>query len=184
MSRLNPTLWRTCRALANIERLQLLRLLFANSDGLSVSEMTSLSGLLMSSASMHLRVLNARGLITTRRKKNFVIYMFEPNENLEVAPNLLAALKEVFKTGSTNREIYDLCTAFTHHRRIEIVRLLHQAPMDYDVLSAKTNFSYTALYRHLSKLLVRGIIQKQKHLYSVAKSDNPLHNALIYAAVC
>jgi DNA-binding transcriptional ArsR family regulator len=133
---------------------------------------------------MHLRALNARGLITPRRKKNFVIYTFEPNENLEVAPNLLAALKEVFKAGSTNREIYHLCTSFTHQRRIEIVRILYPAPMDYDLLSVKTNYSQPALYRHLSKLLARGIIQKQNHLYSVAKSDNPLHNALIYAAVC
>jgi len=66
--KLNPTLWRTCRAVASGTRLQLLWFIFEHGE-LCVQDLADLSGMSPSNASNQLRVLNARGLISPCREK-------------------------------------------------------------------------------------------------------------------
>ena len=64
---LKPTLWRTARALANGDRLNLMRLVSTAKGAKGVSELAAEAGLPIPTASVYLRALNARGLISVVR---------------------------------------------------------------------------------------------------------------------
>ena len=73
-NQLKPTLWRTARALANPDRLNLMYLV-ANAKGeKGVVELAGEAGLPVPTASTYLRALNARGLISVVRVASFVYY--------------------------------------------------------------------------------------------------------------
>ena len=61
-----PTLWRTCRVLANRKRLQTLALLIRQPNQ-TVSAVADRISLSTPAASQYLRALEARGLLTCRR---------------------------------------------------------------------------------------------------------------------
>ncbi|MBM3889971.1 MAG: helix-turn-helix transcriptional regulator, partial [Verrucomicrobia bacterium] len=64
---LRPTLWRTCRVIANPTRLKIFALL-AEQPGQTVSGVADRLKLPLSEASESLRALEARGLLTARRE--------------------------------------------------------------------------------------------------------------------
>ena len=68
-----PTLWRTCRVLANRKRLQILALLIRQPNQ-TVSTVAGRMSLSMPTASQYLRALEARGLLTCRRVGRRVEY--------------------------------------------------------------------------------------------------------------
>jgi len=92
MSKLRPTLWRTCRAIASETRLRLFWEIFRGKD-LSVSMLAHRVGISEQNASNQLRVLNARALITPYRKGMKVFYRAEANREVEYAEELLEALR-------------------------------------------------------------------------------------------
>src|SRR2546421_4014919 len=61
-----PTLWRTCRVLANRKRLQMLALLIRQPNQ-TVSTVAHQMRLSLPAASQYLRALEGRGLLTCRR---------------------------------------------------------------------------------------------------------------------
>lgn len=182
MSKLRPTLWRTCRVLACETRLEMLRLLFEEGE-LCVSEMADLTGISAHNASTQLRALNARGLITPRREDQRVIYRAEANENLDAAPLLLDAVRDAFAKKTSAKNIFHSCTAFTHERRIEIVRALVDAPKTFGDLMKETGMSPSALWNHLEKLSARGFVKERERLYRLRRQKTPLCRALLNA-VC
>jgi DNA-binding transcriptional ArsR family regulator len=66
MKALRPALWRTCRGIACESRLRLLWALFAQNE-LCVCAAAKQTGMGEAQASVQLRALNARGLISSRR---------------------------------------------------------------------------------------------------------------------
>lgn len=181
MSKLRPTLWRTCRVLACETRLEMLRLLFEKGE-LCVSDMAAQTGVSAHNASTQLRALNARGLITPRRENQKVIYRAEANEELSAAPALLKEVRAAFDKKTRAKTIFRICTAFTHQRRIELVRTLTSGPQDTGELLEKTGMSTSALWGHLDKLSSRGFVREKAGRYRLCRVKDPLRRALLAAA--
>ncbi|MSU56772.1 MAG: metalloregulator ArsR/SmtB family transcription factor [Pedosphaera sp.] len=157
---LQPTLWRTCRVLANQTRLKILALL-ARSQWLTVSAVAENLDLTLAVASQSLRALESRGLLSVRRDGRRVLYGF--NRTSESAANPLAAqLRTALHRGSVSAAmIFRLATAFTHPRRVEIVRLLQTEPRTVLQMQVATGISYPAMIRHLHKLESRGFVAQR-----------------------
>ncbi len=94
-----PTLWRTCRALANRRRLRLMQYLMRHSD-LTVSAIADEARMPLSVASQYLRALNARGLLQARRVGRSVIYRVEADPAVPQAEPLLKALRASRREGT------------------------------------------------------------------------------------
>jgi DNA-binding transcriptional ArsR family regulator len=119
-----PTLWRTCRVLANRKRLQTLALLIRqpNQTVSAVAERMSLS---VPTASQYLRALEARGLLTCRRAGRRVEYRPSAGMSEGAAEEMVKALRLVFRRRAQPIEaIFKLATGFTHPRRVEVFRAL------------------------------------------------------------
>jgi DNA-binding MarR family transcriptional regulator len=178
MHKLKPTLWRTCRVLANIQRLQLLYALFDLGDR-SVAELAKNITIRPEHASIHLRALNSRGLIKQYRRKMMVLSCAEANEELEASVLILRALKECHQKNITVEELFRQSTAFTHARRIEIIQTIPLQGTTKDRIHEVTHISYTALTRHLNKLIARGFVKGERNHYARSLPPDPLSRALL-----
>lgn len=169
-----PTLWRTCRAIANRRRLRIFGWLVQHPDQ-TVSAVARALRLPLSLTSFYLRTLEARGLLTVRRVGRFVRYQPLSATSQSSAAGLAAALTEAFQKESYSVEqVFRLATAFTHPRRIEAFRLLNQAPSAASQLRATTRISGWALARHLNKLEARGFIARRGELYEAVRQRSRL----------
>lgn len=183
---LSPTLWRTCRALANRHRLQILKLLFQQRSQ-TVSAVADALDLSVSAASQYLRLLNSRGLIQANRLGRFVVYCAVPNEAISGTPEILRDVKATF---ARSREpvtlVFRLATAFTHPRRIRIVNALDGNSMSFLDLKQRTRISAQALERHLPKLEAREMIEADQTgatpIYRLGHPRNKLGRTLLQLA--
>ena len=178
MSALHPTVWRTCRVLSNEHRLKLLWKLFQLGEG-SVTALGAAVGLQGPVASSYLRALNARGLISSERKKKYVFYKPEANPEVEHADQMLSALRASYDAFMPLPMVAAHMTAFTHPRRLEIVRALNDGVSDELQLAVRTGISPEALYRHLRKLVDRGYVQKNGRDVQLAEQQAVLARVLL-----
>jgi DNA-binding transcriptional ArsR family regulator len=119
-----PTLWRTCRVLANRKRLQTLALLIRqpNQTVFAVAERMNLS---VPTASQYLRALEARGLLTCRRVGRRVEYRPSSGTGEGAAQEIVKALRLVLRRRAQPiKPIFKLATGFTHPRRVVVFRAL------------------------------------------------------------
>ena len=158
MNVLHQTLWRTCRVLANPVRLRVLRHVCHEGEA-CVSATARACCLPLSSATSALRALQARGLLGVRREGLFVIYCAQADKSVEHAAAVLAAVRRALDRRVANRRIIRAVTAFTHVRRILIVRALVAGAADAGALAVTCGVSLPALYRHLAKLERRGMVE-------------------------
>jgi DNA-binding transcriptional ArsR family regulator len=173
-----PTLWRTCRVLANRKRLQILALLIRqpNQTVSAVAERMSLS---MPAASQYLRALEARGLLTCRRIGRRVEYRSAAGANEGAAEEIVKALRLVFRRRAQPIEaIFKLATGFTHPRRIEVIRALTNGADSFAKLQVATKLPARALSRHLAKLEARGLVKNDMALYVVTIPRHPVGRVL------
>ncbi len=173
MSKLRPSLWRTCRVLASETRLKLLWEIFADGE-CSVGELGRRVRISDQNASIQLRLLNSRGLISSRRSGMMVFYRAEPNEDVEFSRDLLNALRECCEQEVPIRRVIRCATAFTHERRIRAVQVLSRAPLRPADLESRTGIGARPLYRHLAKLEARGFVRRDRGLCRLAVPDSPL----------
>ena len=178
MSQLRPTLWRTCRIIASETRLNLLWFLFSE-DSLCVADLAQAVGISDHNASTQLRALSARGLITPVRKKRKVFYHPEVNTDVAHAETLLDALHLCFKTQMPHTTIIRQATAFTHIRRIEMVRALNRTPLSFEKLNLATHIPPPALSNHLNKLRARHFIKLTNGIYRLQTPRNSLGRVLM-----
>jgi len=176
-----PALWRSCRVMACETRLQLLWHIFEEGE-LSVNPARYLVGISQPSASAQLRALADRGLIVSRREDMRVIYRAEANRAVDFAPDLLDALRECYERSMSFRIIIRQATAFTHERRIEIVRALRGKSLPFATLQDTTGMSSTALSRHLDKLERRGFVKRIKGVSRLGIPGNRLGRTLMKLA--
>jgi DNA-binding transcriptional ArsR family regulator len=182
MQNLRPTLWRTCRILANPIRLDLLRELFSDKE-LSVTALATCLGLSEKTAGIYLRSISARGLISSRPAGRWVFYTATANPSVDYANTLLSLVRECCKTGIANEEIIHYVTAFTHQRRIDIVGQLQEKTIAVQELSLATQISPPALHRHLRKLIDREMVERSGKHYTLKTPSNLLGKALLQAAI-
>ncbi len=171
---LQPTLWRTCRSLANRTRLQILERLLQQ-PGQTVSEVAKRlkPSRRVGMASGYLRTLEARSLLTVRRAGRRVTYRPSLASGSGPARRLVAALRLAFKHEPQPVEkIFKLATAFTHPRRIAIFRTLQNEPKTLTQTQVKTGISRRALRRHLRKLETRGFVTRRLGIYAVVKRSD------------
>ena len=160
-----PTLWRTCRVVANRKRLQTLALLFRKPNQ-TVSAVAELMRLSVPAASQYLRALEARGLLTCRRVGRRVEYQPTVGAGEGAAGKIINSLRMVLSRRAQSIEaIFKLATAFTHPRRIEVFRALTNGADSFARLQAATRIPARALSRHLGKLEARGLVKKEKARY-------------------
>lgn len=181
MQKLKPTLWRTCRVLANESRLNLLRLLFSCAES-TVSALAEEMDISASLASIHLRALNARGLISARPAGRWMFYSANPNLAVEHAGSIVGAVREHCTAGAENESLIRMATAFTHPRRISIARCLCAGEKSYLELLVSIRISQAALYRHLEKLSARSMVEMENERYRLADPEDPLGRTLLTIA--
>lgn len=166
---LHPTLWRTCRVLANRVRLALFGLLVQQPDQ-TVSELSKRLCLPMSMTSEYLRALEARGLLAVHRAGRWVKYRPALVKGDSPGSTLVPALRAVFRQEAAPIETaFKLATAFTHPRRIEILHRLHAKACTTNQLQVATHIPMVTLRRHLRKLETRGFIARRGRLFVEAR---------------
>jgi len=178
MKSLRPTLWRTCRAIANTTRLRLLWKIF-QAEGLCVGELALTTGASRENATLQLRALNARGLITSTRCGKKVIYRAEANPGVDGAEELLEALRESFNAKIPLSVVFREATAFTHSRRIFLMKTVSLSSGSFDELLESSGMSPIALQWNLSKLVARGFVKERGDFYKAGNPKNPLGKCLM-----
>ncbi|MEI7899787.1 MAG: ArsR family transcriptional regulator [bacterium] len=159
MNDYHPTLWRTCRVLANPQRLACLKEVLLHPDT-TVEEIAAATALPHNKASLGLRALQARGLIRVRRHSRWAHYLPHPDPLVPCAAPILAAMKRVLIAAPVQKgAIIATLTAFTHPRRLSILKRLslHPLPLTEDTLAVTTHISPPALLRHLKNLQARAL---------------------------
>jgi DNA-binding transcriptional ArsR family regulator len=179
---LKPTLWRTCRVLANRTRLRLLAIVIQN-PGSPVSALAEAAGIHTTLGSRYLRALNARGMIRAHRCGAWVFYSAASDRSLPASGVLLAVFK---RTLTPEPEAVDrafrLLTAFTHPRRVAIVREVRNDSLRPCELRRRLRMSQPAVERHLKKLRDRGFLASGRHGYRLRRPADPLGRALLKLA--
>ncbi len=179
---LRPSLWRTCRVLANRTRLVMLQELILRPNQ-SVSEVARRLCVPPAVVTQYLRALNARGMLAARRQGKCVYYRPCADESVLGAMPLLQALQETFATKKDPVEvIFRQATAFTHPRRLDIIRVLQNEPLNSRHLRAATGISRAALTRHLHKLVNRGVVMFDGRKYRCTTLRDPFAKALLRLA--
>lgn len=133
-------------------------------------------------ASQHLRLLLEHGFLESISKSKWVFYSTAP-ANKTYSEFLLTPLtKELLVSKTKRTELIHHFTAFTHPRRIDIVKTLLTGNRQFEQLVCECDISAQALYRHLEKLITRNFIAKNNEtIYRVIQHKNGLKGALITA---
>ena len=185
---LKPTLWRTARALANRDRLNLLRLVAVSKGEKGVAELAAEAGLPVPTASLYLRALNARGLISVVRAGPYVYYGTGSDRSLPVAISIQKAFRKLFALKELPANWADrllpLLRAYSNPRREAIVRIIAmRQPLRYVELHMRSGICETSFLRHLGVLTAAGIVTLAPNgSYSLAKPRNSLAAAFLDAS--
>ena len=182
---LQPTLWRTCRVLANRHRLRILQAVIRH-PGQTVSQVAQTLNLRLPMASSYLRALNARGLLQAVRSGRYVYYSPSPDPSVTGTTPLLEALK---RTLASERHgiprAFRQLTAFTHPRRLVILKVLSVSAQGSTLqqLRTATGISRAALVRHLAKLGRRGLVDQSFGRYRCVHPKTCLARTLMTLGV-
>jgi len=181
MYTLQPTLWRTCRALANKTRLQLLHELFVNGEQ-TVSDIAANARIRLALASLYLRALNARGVLRARTSGRRTFYRIQANKSVPHAQPLVSALLASFQSSARPvDELFRDLTACSHLRRLFLLQALKQ-PLSLEEMRSRTGIPFSSLQRHLHKLLRRGYVTQEGKLYLRARPRTPMAKCLLTLA--
>ena len=166
MDTLHPTLWRTCRVLANTQRLQCLKTVLCK-PGATVGQIAETCHYPVNQTSVYLRALQARGLLQSVRDSRWVHYHPQPDPLVPSAEPVLSAMtRALLKEKMPIKDVIFCLTAFTHPRRLVILSvLLQNKSIPFATLSRKSNVSLCALTRHLAKLCRRNMAVKDEEEY-------------------
>ena len=157
---LTPTLWRTCRVLANPCRLSCLRAVI-DTPGRTVEEIAERAGLSAPVASLYLRHLQARGLVRPERVSRWVRYTAVADASVTHAGPTLAAVARALRAARRPyARLLQTLTAFTHPRRLAILRVIpDDGAASFSTIRSVTGISHSALCRHLAKLQRHGLTE-------------------------
>lgn len=165
----HPTLWRTCRALANERRLLCLKAVLLH-PSLTVGEAAAFVNIPENQASINLRALQARGLITSQRQSRWTHYLPIADPFVEHAALLLATMRKTLTRGCpSERAVVTLLKAFTHARRLVVLSYLQKHPGALvESLVSASHISQPAMWRHLTLLHANSIIVNKDGRWSLS----------------
>ena len=179
-SRLAPTLWRTFRVIANAKRLRCLKFVLKQPDS-TVEQVARAVRIPEAKASQALRAIQSRGLVASHRQSRWLRHSPDPDPSVSAADAFLLAMKSaLLDERIPEAKIVEAATAYTHPRRIEIVRALAFAgTAEPHALSVQLGISLPALRRHLGNLRRRGVVENANRRYSLSKAKNKLAHDLL-----
>ncbi|MGI5869231.1 MAG: ArsR family transcriptional regulator [Kiritimatiellia bacterium] len=177
---LSPTLWRTCRVLANPNRLRCLKAVL-KTPGLTVEDVAASVRLSESKTSLALRALQSRGILSSRRRSRWVHYYPETDPAVGTAEPFLDAARHALIDNKMSEEDFKCAMqAYTHPRRIAIVQALaHAENLQPEDLSVMLDISPEALARHLRKLQTLGVVAITEKGCKLEKPGSSLAKALL-----
>ena len=166
--------------MANRDRLNLLRLVAISKGEKGVAELAAEAGLPVPTASLYLRALNARGLISVVRSGPYVYYGTGSDRSLPVAISIQKAFRKLFALKELPADWTDrllpLLRAYSNPRREAIVRIIAmRQPLRYVELHMRSGICETSFLRHLGVLTAAGIVTLAPNgSYSLTKPRNSL----------
>ena len=182
---LKPTLWRTARTLANADRLNLMRLV-AKSDGeKGVVVLAEEANLPVPTASLYLRALNARGLISVKRSGRFVYYGIRTDRSLPASVRIQDAFRRLFARTALPEDwterLIPVLRAYANPCREGIVRvLLQNGPLSYAELYRRSGLFEMTFLRHLHVLVSAEVVRRnEKDEYVLSRPRNSLSAAFL-----
>ena len=180
MSKLHPTLWRTCRVLAGPTRLKLFRRI-VDRPGQTVTGLAGQLDISIPRASQELRRLQSRGLVQASRRNRNVVYRPVADSLVSSAPPLLAAMQETFGRFPEDRDddILRAARGLSHARRLVLMRLLQVGALDENTLADLSGITDAALHRHLRILETAGMAERRDGMWQAASPSHPLARALL-----
>ena len=179
MKQLNPTLWRTCRALSGRTRLGLLRRVLAQPD-CNVSRHAEQLAIGISDASQELRRLQSRGLLKRSCQGTAVVYLPIPDPQVPSAAPLLKALQTVWSGNSgTIEDVARWAMGLACERRVSIVRALSQRPRNAGELADLVRTRPDNLKKHLRVLRESGWVAKAGKTFALRPATHPVQAALL-----
>lgn len=156
---LSPTLWRTCRMLANTRRLKIIQHLI-DKEPLTLTDLAAACKMSLPACSQYTRQITARGLCREIRKGTYAYFDLFPDPAIPYSTLLLHGIIAALKLARNDYkvQIADL-TAYTHVRRMMIVNhLFIKGPTRLCDMQRDLQISEPALLRHLQKLLLRHLV--------------------------
>jgi DNA-binding IclR family transcriptional regulator len=141
-----------------------------------VSEVADSAKLPPDQASLCLRALQARGLLHSSRVSRWVHYYPSPDPLVpQSAPILEGVSRAVFAGRVSDATLIRCLTAFTHPRRLTILRSLQRSgQMAFTELARAGRMSEAALFRHLKKLSARGVICEAEAKWALSAKPGAL----------
>jgi len=156
---LNPTLWRTCRVLANIRRLNIIQHLSCKAP-LTLTQLATVCKMSLPSCSQYTRQITARGLCRETQKGRYAYFDLYPDPAIPFSSILLQGIVASLKYAKKDykEQMADL-TAYTHVRRIKIVNFIaSKGSVRLCDMQHELHISESALLRHINKLLRRNVV--------------------------
>ena len=182
-----PTYWRTCRALANEDRLRLFKAVVEHDGRYTVREYARLMGLPEDVTSVYLRQMNARGLLGVDRAEIKVFYNTSMERSLPESVELHRALK-AYVTGPLangwEEGLVRIFKGFTHFNRLAMIIRLARGEATLSELTAAAGTVVKSQYHHLRFLYAAGLIDTrtrchQETLYRLLPQWNPVAQVLL-----
>ena len=166
MSSLTPSLWKTCRVLANAKRVRLFRLL--DDEGKRPANVwhvrASFRKMSLGTCSLYLKHLQARGLLRFRREGVQVFYSVSPDSKVPQAAGVVATLRACFRAGWTDAETAALFNALRNPGHVAIVVLLQSRRTWVPAAEIRHVLGYPAMtfLRYRNPLLQAGLIEMRE----------------------
>ena len=180
MQNLNPTLWRTCRMLAGLTRIKLLRQLHDH-PGQNIAMLADALGISRPYASQEMRRIQSRGLLRPTHRGASLVYHPCADPQVSTAAPLLKAVQNALDSLPPRRdgEMAAIAAGLAHERRIAMAKALRQRPKTSAQLLAEIPMAPCSLYLHLHALIASGFAAKDKTTISFKSPAHPLARALV-----
>lgn len=174
----NVLIWKTCRVLANEDRLRIFKRLMCGGE-LCVSDIADAEGISSVVASQHLRLLHENGFLNQIRESKWTFYTAVSIPEIPLTRKIYEPLKKQLRKRNQIPKLLKSTTAFTHPRRIEIVKQLNRASCTFEELMDMCGISSRAMIRHLEKLRSRNLIRNNSETYSLLPGGTEFEKALV-----
>ena len=178
---LTPTLWRTCRAVANLQRLRLFNAMI-DQPPQSMGVIAKKCEMPKAVCCQYMRQLNARGLCMATRKSRWVYYHLQADPKVRHSEIIMQALITELRSANdaVYKQVFRDLTTFAHPRRIDIVLALGKhGKTDCLTLCKRCKFSRRAMERQLDKLVRRGIVGQKDGCFFLVSPRTPLAKTLV-----
>ena len=185
--KLKPTYWRTCRALANEDRLRLFKAVVESEGRFSVRQYARLLGLQDDVASVYLRQMNARGLLGVTREHIKVFYNLNRDRSLPQAAELQKTLATYMRGNLPDGwedTLVRIFKGFTHFNRLAIIVRLAKGEATLPELERAAGTIVKSTYHHLRFLYAAGVVDAYRigrgnSVYFLRKPTHPVTKVLL-----